>query len=365
MAMSTSTRVLACFLGAGVLAAASAAGAVQYVESGSIPAPAGVTQLVYAPGYNLLVARNTGSALTTVNVATNATTLRLANVRFTDIAIAPGGNAIFAADYGGENIGSGSPATTSYVHRLDPATMTWETESAYIAYHVQPVSDAQVLLKSIDQWVSFTNNAWSPGPALTVLNSPGGAGPAYYAVVYGGDFRYVPGSGRLLHGNSGSSSQEITAFRLVNNEFVRQEETGVYGSAQGYGGTVVLATDGSAFYYGRMQVDPLDVRHTTRVFPEAIHAATGSVAFGSAGYYDAKTGQMLGTLGFPATTYALNPNGKELWVSTPARGACAGSSTMRPAAAPAAAGTTRSPMPTSPRPAMRSVPASSRPTCSA
>jgi hypothetical protein len=140
------------------------------------------------------------------------------------------------------------------------------------------------------------------------------APPSYYAGVYAGDIRYVASTGRLLHGNSGLSSQEIVAFKLTGNDITRLEETGTYGSAQGYGGTTVLATDGSVFYYGRLQVDALDVRNTRRAFPETIHAASATVAFGSSGYYDATTGQLLGTLGFSATVYALNPNGQELWV---------------------------------------------------
>lgn len=148
--------------------AAAPASAVQFVEAGSIVAPAGVTQLAYAPAYNVLAIRNSGSAVTTINVATTATGMRLANVAFTDLQLAPDGRHLFVADYGGE----GTPAAPSYVHRLDLATMTWEAKSSSIAYHVQPVTDTQVILKSYDQWVSFTNNAWAPGPALQMLSAP-------------------------------------------------------------------------------------------------------------------------------------------------------------------------------------------------
>ena len=129
-------------------------------------------------------------------------------------------------------------------------------------------------------------------------------------------------TGRLLHGNSGSSSQEIQAFRLVDDEFVRQEGSGVYGSASGHGGSVVLASDGSAFYYGRLQVDSLDVAHNTRVFPEVIYAANGLFAFGSGNYYDARTGIRLGSLPFSATVYAMNSNGNDFWAYDPATQRC-------------------------------------------
>ena len=87
---------------------------------------------------------------------------------------------------------------SSYVHRLDLATMTWDLLTAYIAGNIQAVSDTQLILKSIDQWVTFTNNAWGSGTALIPLNTPTNPsvwGPGYYAIVYEGDFRYDVRSG--------------------------------------------------------------------------------------------------------------------------------------------------------------------------
>src|SRR5262249_3814830 len=97
-----------------------------------------------------------------------------------------------------------------------------------------------------------------------------------------------------------------------------QEGSGTYGSAQGYGQNVVLATDGSAFYYGALQVDALDVTHDLRAFPEKIYAANGSVAFGDGKYYDAHTGALLGMLPFSTTVSALNPSGDDFLAFDPA-----------------------------------------------
>jgi hypothetical protein len=83
--------------------------------------------------------------------------------------------------------------------------------------------------------------------------------PEFFAQVYEGNFRYDFRTARLIHGNSNESSQEIQAFKIVSNEFYKQEGSGVYGSASGFGPNVALATDGSAFYYGRLSVDELDV----------------------------------------------------------------------------------------------------------
>lgn len=284
----------------------------------SLAAPTNVRQMVYSPAHNRLVIRNSGSAIAAIDATTGQSTLKLSNTNFTDLAISPSGRYVFGADYGGENIGYGTPANPHYVHRLDLVDGTWDTRTVFIAGGVQAVSDDQFILKSKDQWVTFTNNRWGAGPAAVTLNDgPGYWGPGYYASVYSGDFRYDANTGRLLHGNSGSSSNEIQAFRLIADNFVKQEGSGTYGSAQDYGGSIALATDGSAFYDGRLQVDALDVSFNRRVFAEPIYAATGSVAFGNGRLFDAHSGDLLGSLGFATTVYALNPGGQDFWAFDP------------------------------------------------
>jgi len=304
-----------------LLLSMACAAQTQFYDVGGFTPVTGVTAMVYSPAYDTLVLKNSASTIVVVELASMRTTLRFANTNFTDLALSPSGRYVFGADYGGENIGYGTPAATSYVHRYDLANKTWEQRRAYIAGHVQAVSDTQVILKSIDQWVTFTNNAWGTGLGLIPLNTPSNSsywGPSYYPGVYYGNFRYDVRSGRLLHGNSGSSSQEVQAFKIASNEFVKQEGSGTYGSAQGHGGTTVLATDSSAFYYGDLQVDPLDVTHNIRTFQEKIYAATGQVAFGNGTYYDAHDGQLIGVLPFATTVYALNPKGTDFWAYDPA-----------------------------------------------
>ena len=84
------------------------------------------------------------------------------------------------------------------------------------------------------------------------------------------------------------------------------------------GPNVVLATDGSAFYYGALQVDPLNVTRNLRAFPESIYGANGNVALGNGKYYDARTGVLLGSLPFSTTVYAMNPAGDDFWAYDPA-----------------------------------------------
>ena len=231
--------------------------------------PANALELIYAPRYSRLVLRNAASAITIVDTSSGQSTSHSSNTRFTDISLSPDGRYVFAADYGGENIGYGTPLGQSYVHRVDLADGSWEVKTAYIAGGIEATALNRFALKSLDQWVSFTYNEWVAGSAVAQLSSS-------YSAVYSGDFKYDFKTGRLLHGNTGISSPEVNAFKLIGNNFVAQEGTGTYGSAYGFGGTTTLAVDNSAFYYGRLSVDAEDVSHTLGVFPEAIYAATGA-----------------------------------------------------------------------------------------
>ena len=314
-ALTTYSYTVAACDAAGNCSTQSAAAtiAILYYVIDTIDAPTTATELIYSPAYNSLVLKNSASAIATIDLGSKVSTSHPSIWNFTDMSMSPGGRYVFAADYGGENIGYGTPANQHYVHRLDLSTGIWETKTAYIAGNIQAVSDSEFILKSKDQWVTFTNNDWGTGSAVVILNAPNWVygNPGYYGSVYSGDFRYVPGTGRLLHGDNGLSGQTIQAFNIVNNNFNKME--GVSSFGQGYGTNVALATDGSAFYYGKLQVDPTNVSHNLIVFPEKIYAATRDIAFGNGNFYDAHTGVLLGTLGFNTTVYALNPNGRDFW----------------------------------------------------
>jgi hypothetical protein len=292
---------------------------VHYVEIGSIGSPASVSQLVYASAHQKLVLRTGGSAVTVLDLDDGSTQTFYSQTSFTDMSLSPDGRYVFVADYGGENIGYGTPATPSHVARLDLETESWQSKSVNraVAYHIEAVSSDHFVLTSIDQWITFTYNRWGTGASIDVLTDTGNYFPGYYAAVYYGDIEYDPTSGRLIHGNSNLSSQEITAFKIAGNSFARQEMSGTYGSAQGHGGTSVLATDGSVFYYGDLQVDALDVSHNRRVFAEQIHAANARAAFGRDHYYDPATGALLGSLGFATAVYAPNDAGSDFWAYDP------------------------------------------------
>ncbi len=294
---------------------ARAAAPVNYVEIDSIGAPGSASQMLYSSTHEKLVLRNGGSAIVLLDLADGSAQTFFSHTLFTDMSLSPSGRYVFVADYGHENIGYGTPQTPSYVGRLDLATGAWQTKSAgqAVAYRVEAVDDEHFILTSIDQWISFTYDRWGNGAAITVLSPTSSFSAGYWAGVYYGDIEYDRRSGRLLHGGSGSSSQEISAFRVSGNTFVHQEDSGTYGSANGQGGTSVLAVDGSALYYGALQVDPLDVRQNRRIYPELIYAANGRAALGNGKYYDAANGDLRGSLGFVTTVYALNQSGNDFW----------------------------------------------------
>jgi hypothetical protein len=133
------------------------------------------------------------------------------------------------------------------------------------------------------------------------------------AADYYGDIEYDPVYGRIYHGNSGSSSSEINVLRLVGNNLNYAGGTGVYGSAQSGGGTSVLSLDGTRFYFGRLQVEALDVTNNIQMFPQAIYAANHELAFGSSAVYDAMTGATVGAFGYTTTVYGLDQPGYDLW----------------------------------------------------
>jgi hypothetical protein len=282
-------------------------GTVPFVQIGEFPSPSNAVQLAYSPRRNRLMMRNAASTVTVLDTLSGQSASHLANARFTDVSLSPDGRYAFVSDYGGENIGYGTPLGQSYVHRVDLADGTWGVQKVSIAGSVEAVSGTRFLLQSLDQWISFSYYGWSDaGLAANLLSSS-------YGWVYGGSFVYDWRRSRFVHGNAGISSQELNAFKLQDDQFTAQEGTGTYGSASGHGGTLALATDGSRVYYGRLSVDAADVAHTLDTFPESIYAATGDLAFGQGNVYDVTTRELVFELGFSTTVYGLSPDNPDFW----------------------------------------------------
>jgi hypothetical protein len=280
----------------------------------TLKAPGNAVQIVYSPKNGLLFLRNSASAVWVMDARTEKVLgMESARKEFTDMSLAPDESALYAADYGGTRIGYGEPAQPSSVHRYDLAARQWEQRPApKIAFRVEAVDRDRFLLLEQDQWVAASLNRWEPGQG-------GVAELARLGSNFAGDFEYDPRTGRVYHGNSGLSSPEITVLRVVGDTLQQAEHTDTYGSASKEGGgSATLSADGSRFYYGKLQVEALDVKHNLRTFPEVIVAASRDLAFGRAGYYGAQTGQKVGDLGFANPVCAVGRDGLTLWAFDPA-----------------------------------------------
>ncbi len=261
----------------------------------------------FSPQHNLLFLRTLGGAVHVIDVATQISIdLRLANYQFNDFDLTPDERYLFVADYGGST-GNGQPLNPSWVHRFDLVSRTWELrEIPQVAFRIEAVSDSRYLLVE-DRNDDLILNSWgSTSEELDRIN-----------VWYNGDFEYDHRTGRIYHGNSGSSSHEIIVRRLVGDELRQAVGTGTYGSAQDGGGTAVLSSDGQQFYYGPLQVEALDVTNNLNFFAEKIYAATGDFAFGEFAFYSSHDGAMLGSLGFSTQVYAVSDDGEHVWAFDP------------------------------------------------
>jgi hypothetical protein len=207
---------------------------------------------------------------------------------FSDLSLAPDESALFVADFGGENIGYSTPLEPSRVHRYDFAKQSWEDrEAPKIAYRIEAIDGLRVILLEQDQWVHASVNKWeTDGVGIRELSRLGGG---YY-----GDIEYDPRNGRLYHGGTGSSSQEILVQKLLGSKLKQETSTGTYGSASGGGPTLALSHSGTHLYYGNLQFDVTDFKNVTQKYPETIHAASRDIAFGRKSYYRTTTGSKLG-----------------------------------------------------------------------
>ncbi len=293
-------------VGGPTVSAASFNGLKQIGSVGTSNTP---TQIEYSPAYNLLFLREGTSRVHVVDARSQSEiSVESAKNVLTDMDVSPDGRYLYVADYGGTNIGYGTPSQTSYVHRYDAATRTWQTKSVTdIAYQVEAVDDDRFLLKSIDQWVSISLDSFGPPTAASA------ASLATTGADYEGDFEYDAASGRIYHGNSGISSPEIHVFQLTGNTLAAKEQTATYGSAGIGGGSSVLSTDGKYFFYGPLLVNAFSVSTNIRSLPEPIYAASGGIAFGTGSYYSSSTGELLGHLPGSSHVYAATDDGASIW----------------------------------------------------
>jgi len=278
--------------------------AFKLVEVGQLTGLTGVTKIEYCPERDLLFLMS-GNDVRIVQGSNGAVLgTRDATQTFTDMDLTRDGRYLFVADYGGERTGYGTPINPHYVHRYDLDNSEWMAAQApKIAWKIEAVSSDRVLLQEHDQHVDMTLNSF--GNAMVELSR--------VRADYYGDLEYDPVTKRAYHGSSGSSSSEIHVRTISGDTLVSSGDTGVYGTAQSGGGTSVLSTDGKYFFYGRLQVDAMNIRSNIRSLPESIYAASSRIALGKVNYYSAHTGEGLGTWGFTCGALGVSEDGKHVW----------------------------------------------------
>jgi autotransporter-associated beta strand protein len=274
-------------------------------EIQSLNTSGNVTAALYSSQYNLLFLRDSTADVRVLNATTGAQlSLRTpsATGAFTDFAISPSGQYLYVADYGGTNIGYGTPSNPSYVNRYDLQNGTWTSAQAPgIAYHIAPVDDNRVLLLEVDQWVDLTLNTYTPG-AMSQLSSisPG----------YSGNIEFGASLNRIYYNETGLSSENVRAFNLSGNTMTSAEIT----SGISYGNySAVLSSDGTALYYAQKGLKASDLTKVTSTFSEIISAASPDLAFGTSHYYDPTTGAALGVVPFTPLTWTVGANGRDVW----------------------------------------------------
>jgi Ca2+-binding RTX toxin-like protein len=270
----------------------------------SFPSGGSVDQLVYSQVHDLLFVRNSATQIRIIDLASGTVIDRHpARARFTDLSVSPDGAFVFAADYGGTDIGLGTASAPSYVHRYDIVNAEWTVHQAPdIAYRVEAISGDRVLLLEQDQWVDLTINSYSPTGGVLQLDS--------FGSLYQGDIEYDANTGLIFHGSDGISPASMSVVRLTGDSLAGVLETD-FGAVPDGDGSVVLNSDRSRLFYGANQYEAADITNQIGPeFPQFVLAATNSFAFDAeGGVWFLPSGERLGFLPWASTAMHATPGG--------------------------------------------------------
>ena len=154
--------------------------------------------------------------------------------------LSPSGKYLFAADFGGEETGTGIPSSASEVQRYNLSTRSWQgpRKCPGVVYKIEAVDD--------NTFLSLSSNQSTTIQALS-FDSTGVSEISEISGDYEGDIEFDPTTGRIFQGNSGLSSAEVHVYKLVAGDLSDAEHTPQYGPLGEYAdGSTVLSTDGSA-----------------------------------------------------------------------------------------------------------------------
>jgi hypothetical protein len=233
------------------------------------------------------------------------------NYRFTDFSLTPDGRYLFAADFGGERVGYGNPLSPHYVHRFDSLEGTWLTQQiSGIAFQIEAVRHDRILLKSSDQWTDVSLYAFNSGTVSKLDEVFSG---------YSGDIEFDYRTGIIVHAECCLQEPQLMSHILTGDDL-----RGRYTSNFDYlsyrrsdfvslnYADYAMSSDGSFFYYGKIQVKTADIATVVRLFPRYIYAATGTYAFSENTFYNVHTGELAGTLDVYSRVQVIGKSGQEL-----------------------------------------------------
>lgn len=270
----------------------------------SFALPGGATQLLYALDSNSLVVRSLGRTLIKVIDldSRNTDNFYSAHNQFTDLALTPDGQYAFAADDSG---GLG----LSHVHRLDLNTGIWSEQAVKGSVNRIAALDSEHFAVQAANASTIVVGQWgSATPVAQIANTNyNTSNPNILSALL-----YDAQNGRIIQ--SGASywpNPVLTAFTFDGTQLVKKEATTNYDQATAPyipNGTLTMASDNSALYFGGLQFDPANVKAVLRYFSENIQAANGDYALGRMAYYDAHNGQFAGFLDKQVTLYVAAGN---------------------------------------------------------
>jgi hypothetical protein len=299
-AVRTSSAIALAFL-IGHLPASATSAEIALSELEALQVGFDVAEIELSPGHSLLFLREGTTSIHVVDLPTGKEIdSHLANEQFSDMDLAPGGEVLFAADFGGAD-SFGNPVRTHYVHRFDLVKREWKVLPApRVAWKVEAVSADSLLLESKLQSAEISLNGFSD----TVVEL------SRVLLNYGGDFEYDVATGLIYHAVFGLSGSQVYVLKAADPQF--QVVGYLSDRDHSNNSTCVLSPGGGRLYNGALQLDPRDVRNILHLFPEQVLAASADLAFSETKYYYAPTGAEAGTLGFSSRVYAVTEEGKEL-----------------------------------------------------
>ncbi|MFC4161274.1 hypothetical protein [Chitinimonas lacunae] len=269
-------------------------------------APLNINQMVYAPGAQLMFARQGDKTIVVLDTFTQAQiSQKKMEESVVDLSLSPSGRYLFASEFGGQSV-YGNPIRPSRFHRFDVRNRSWSTKNtAQVAYRVEAVGDDRFLALDQDQWVSLALMQWNGNePTVKSVSRTGTS-------LYAGDIGYSHQTGLIAHSSAGMSPPELNVFKLEADGVVSKEKSEFLYYVSG---TPIVSTDGSQVYFSGTQTHINNIRTKLREFPEVIIAATAKYAISRQKLYSAVTGEPVATLSGAVTALAINPNGSDFWV---------------------------------------------------